>query len=105
MRVPIQLGVFVRPAGAILRNVVDPADVASVWEEVGPCLAYPKPDGWRIQAHLLGETLFLFSRKGKDYTLTLSDVARALRQQIADWPAILDLEVIALDANGHHLAP
>jgi bifunctional non-homologous end joining protein LigD len=58
-----------------------------------------KLDGYRIQAHLKGGKAKLFSRNGLDWTARMPDVASAVEQIQAE-AAILDGEVVVLDAQG-----
>jgi len=103
--VVIQPGTFVRPSGAQLRSVPDETSLLEVWWEVGPCLAYPKPDGWRLQVHKAGEVIRLFSRSGKDWAEVFPSVAQVICAQLADDRAILDTELVGFDINGAHTEP
>jgi DNA ligase-1 len=76
-----------------------------VWQEVGPCLAFPKPDGWRIQVHKAGGIVKLFSRSDKDWTAEFHSVAQIISERFADDRVILDTELIGFDGRGCHLAP
>ena len=101
----VEPGVFVQPAGAQLRSSPDEAALVKVWEEVGECFGYLKPDGWRIQIHKRGEAVNLFSRTGKDWTADYSLIAQAIHDQVEADQIILDTELVGFDRNGHHLDP
>lgn len=103
--VSLQPGTFIRPAGALLRTAPDQVSLLEVWREVGPCLSYPKPDGWRIQVHKVGGIVKLFSRTGKDWAAQYPGVVRAVRTQITDERAILDTELVGFNGHGHHQTP
>lgn len=101
----VQPGVFVQPAGAQLRSAPDEEALIKVWEEVGKCLAYPKPDGWRIQIHKQGSNVKLFSRSGKDWTEEFPAIVQVILSQVQDDQVILDTELVGFDRQGRHLAP
>lgn len=100
----IQVGTFVTPAGAQLKSVADEAALANVWKEVQRCFGYPKPDGWRMQIHKMGNEVFLFSRSGKDWTAEFSAVVTMIRERVKD-NVILDTELVGFDAQGAHVGP
>jgi ATP-dependent DNA ligase len=108
----VQPGLFVRPQGASLEVIAEAGEgvaaaIARFWARAtksdGRCLAYPKPDGLRMQAHRSGSAMQLFSRNGKAWTAKLPGVAELLREQIPDTDWIVDLEVVSYDAQGGHL--
>jgi len=97
--------VFVQPAGAQLRSAPDEEALIKVWDEVGKCLGYPKPDGWRIQIHKQGSDVKLFSRSGKNWTKEFPDIIQVILSQVKDDQIILDTELVGFDRHGRHLAP
>lgn len=101
----VQPGAFVRPAGAQLRNAPNSASLADVWHEVGPCLAYPKSDGWRIQIHKVGGVVRLYSRSGKDWGPDYPALVRLITSSISADSVILDSEVVGFDRGGKWLPP
>jgi DNA ligase-1 len=106
MKSPIvEPGEFIQPSGAQLRSAPNKNAAVKVWEEVGECLGYPKPDGWRIQIHKIGASVKLFSRKGNDYAGEYPSIVQMIRTQVEDDLAILDTELVGFDQHGHHLAP
>lgn len=114
---PVQPGTFVSPTGANIRVVrleeasaregisAIEASAIEVWREVGPCLAYPKPDGWRFQVHKVGETIKLFSRTGRDWAKAFHSVVQSILAKLPDERAILDTELVGFDSLGRHLKP
>lgn len=109
---PITAGLFFDPPGALLRQIPNPATegkeqflrkLNAVWDETGPCLGFPKPDGWRIQAHKNEDDVILYSRGGLDYTRNLSTVTEIIQNKVKLEQAILDLEVVGFDHFGNHL--
>jgi ATP-dependent DNA ligase len=98
-------GVFVQPAGAQLRSIPDEKVLARVWHEVGKCLGYPKPDGWRIQIHKQGNDIQLFSRSGKNWSEEFPSIVDIIRTQVQDDQVILDTELVGFDQKGRHLGP
>jgi DNA ligase 1 len=76
-------------------------DVAAAWEQVGDDGAFVdgKLDGIRLQAHMSGDTVRLFTRSLDDITDRLPEVVEA----VLALPArrlVLDGEAIALDPSG-----
>ena len=100
----VQLGTFVVPAGAQLRSVASNDALVSVWHETGTCYGYPKPDGWRIQIHKIGNEVFLFSRSGKDWTTEFPALVEMIRDRVIG-DVILDTELVGFDEHGSHLGP
>ena len=103
--VNVQPGEFIKPSGALLRSASDENEVVRVWEEVGECFGYPKPDGWRFQVHKIGSHIKLFSRTGKDYAEEFPSIVQMIRTQVEDDLVILDTELVGFDRHGHHLEP
>lgn len=101
----VQPGIFVQPTGAQLRSAPDETALSSVWEEVGACYGYAKPDGWRIQIHKQGDEINLFSRSGADWSTTFSSVAELIRTHVKYDQVILDAELVGFDHNGYHVSP
>ncbi len=62
-----------------------------------------KYDGARIQLHVAGERVAIWSRRLSDVTRSLPDVVALARRDLAPGPVILDGEVIARDATGRPL--
>jgi ATP-dependent DNA ligase len=104
MLVSVTPGNFVRPPRAALRDIRS-TRIAEVWRDVGHCLVYPKADGWRLQVHVLGDGVRLFSRTGVDWAAKLPGIARAFQRFVGDGAAVLDVEAVALDARGAFLEP
>jgi DNA ligase 1 len=101
----LEVGVFVKPSGAQLRSVPDETSLVSVWEEVGECLGYPKPDGWRFQIHKMGDEVKLLSRNREDWSAKFPSIVQMIREQVQDEQVILDTEVVGFDYYGQHLEP
>ncbi len=101
----LEVGVFVKPSGAQLRSVSDEGSLLRVWQEVGECLGYPKPDGWRFQIHKLGEEVKLFSRNREDWSTKYSSIVQMIRSQLKSDQIILDIELVGFDHQGNHLEP
>ncbi|MDQ2903275.1 MAG: hypothetical protein M3Y81_06940 [Chloroflexota bacterium] len=98
-------GVFVQLAGADLRSASNEEALKNIWEEVGACFGYAKPDGCRIQVHKQGEVVRLFSRSGKEWTAAYPSVTEMLRTRIKHEQAIIDTELVGFDREGRHLSP
>ena len=59
-----------------------------------------KWDGIRALVRCTGGTATLFTRNGNDVTATYPELAAALEKQWGDRDAVLDSEIVALDARG-----
>jgi len=84
------------------------AEIAGDFDEVltahrGRTALEYKYDGARIQLHVAGERVAIWSRRLSDVTRSLPDVVAVARRDLALSPVILDGEVIALDATGRPL--
>lgn len=75
--------------------------VADALVEIAPPLAFEyKLDGARLQIHKHGDDVKLFSRHLSDISGSLPEIAEQVRDGIRARDAILEGEVIALDATG-----
>jgi ATP-dependent DNA ligase I len=95
-----------RPAKPLKPMLAQPAeDVADAFAILGPELALEhKLDGARVQIHHLGGgEVRIFSRRMNDITASLPEVVEQARG-LGERRAILDGEVIAVDAHGRPLA-
>ncbi|GAA1909340.1 ATP-dependent DNA ligase [Streptomyces sodiiphilus] len=68
-------------------------------DRLGPCAVEEKLDGIRVQVHRDGQRVRVWTRTLDEITGRLPEVVRAARELTAD-RAVLDGEVIALDADG-----
>jgi DNA ligase-1 len=99
----VQAGVFTNPAGAKLWSAITAESAAGVWRENGSFLAYPKPDGWRLQAHKIGGEVQLYTRGRKEWSGEFPEVVRLLSSRLLFDQAVLDLELMGFDGRGRHL--
>lgn len=80
------------------------ASVEEAFDLLGGELALEyKLDGARVQIHKDGQQVWLFSRHLSDVTVSLPEVCAQIRQEIAAQAAVLEGEVIAVNADGHPL--
>ena len=80
------------------------ADIAEAFAMLGPELAFEhKLDGARVQIHHGGGATRIFSRRMNEITGSLPEVVEIMGG-LAERTAILDGEVIAVDASGRPLA-
>jgi len=78
--------------------------VAEAFDWLGGQLALEfKLDGARLQIHKQGERVWLFSRHLSDLTSSLPEVQAEIASQVRADSAILEGEVIAIDAQGRPL--
>lgn len=104
----VQPGNFIKPPRAKPRPI--PSDeemerINAVWNEFGPCLAYPKPDGWRLQIHKTDSTISAFTQNGVDYISGFPFLIDAINSSFTDGNWIIDAELIAFDSSWQHLEP
>ena len=79
-------------------------ELAGAFERYGGRFALEyKLDGARVQIHRQGDQVCIYSRHLADVTESLPDVVAEVRDRLAAEEAILDGEVIAVDAQGHPL--
>lgn len=75
--------------------------VSEALDEITPPLAFEyKLDGARLQLHKNGDDIKLFSRNLSDISASLPEVVDLIRKTLGSANAILEGEVIAIDANG-----
>lgn len=92
-----QLG---RPLKPMLAQSAE--DMADLLEKMAPPFALEwKLDGARVQIHKRGDEVQLFSRNLSDITASLPEVAAQVREELQAREAIVEGEVIAVDAAGH----
>ncbi|MDH7564423.1 MAG: ATP-dependent DNA ligase [Candidatus Bathyarchaeota archaeon] len=65
----------------------------------GRCAAEYKYDGERIQVHKNGEEITLFSRRLEDISMQYPDAIKLLKSQVKAKTAVLEGEVVAVDAD------
>jgi len=86
-------GIPIRPAAAERL-----ADAQAIIEKIGPCVAQPKLDGFRLQVHInktqKKPSLHFFSRNLQDMSVMFPDLVHA----------VLDLDVDTLVAEGEAIA-
>ena len=81
-------------------------DAESILEKLGgEGGAEYKYDGLRIQAHVSGKGVQLFSRRLENLTDQFPDVAAALRESIKSREAIVEGECVAVDVNTGDMLP
>ena len=73
-----------------------------IWERNGKCAVEYKLDGLRIQAHLKGGIVTLFSRGMEDVTHMYPDICEGLTKQLKN-NCIVEGEMIAVGSNGRFL--
>jgi DNA ligase-1 len=94
------LGLVVgRPVDAMLAQAGTVTEALEAWGEAAVEWKY---DGARVQVHEDGETVSLYSRNMEDVTDPLPEVVEFVERAV-DGPAILDGEVVAVDADGDPL--
>ncbi len=85
--------VIFRPIKPMLAQTAENARLAIM--ELGKCALEYKLDGVRVQVHVRGDRVRLFSRRLSDVTESVPDVVEIVRRGFRDNEAILEGEVIA----------
>jgi DNA ligase 1 len=75
----------------------------AVREHGGKTCLEPKYDGVRLQIHVSGGEVRVFTRRLREATENLPDVVEAVREGVEARSAVLDSEVVALGAEGRPL--
>ncbi len=95
-RLELQVG---RPLKPMLAQSAE--DVPDAFEKLDSPLALEyKLDGARVQIHKRGDVIQLFSRHLSDITSSLPEIAEQARRDLRARDAIVEGEVIAVDATG-----
>ena len=76
------------------------AETAQAVPTTGPCVMEPKLDGWRIIAHIGGDTVTYYTRSGNSYSA--KQLPRITEELLANFPSDtwLDGEAVALRMEG-----
>jgi DNA ligase-1 len=91
-----------RPVKPMLAQTAESVEEAFALLESSLALEY-KLDGARVQIHKKGERVWLFSRRLSDLTASLPEVRDQVQVRLTAESAILEGEVIAVDAEGQPL--
>ncbi|MGB9714705.1 MAG: ATP-dependent DNA ligase [Candidatus Bathyarchaeales archaeon] len=89
-----------RPVKLMLAQMAEDVSEALKEHNGQTALEY-KLDGARVQIHKLGDEIKVFSRRLTDVTESLPDIVDVTRKNIRAEEAILEGEVVAVDAFGH----
>lgn len=77
----------------------------AAWHHLGPCFASVKLDGYRLQIQRDNEQVWLFTRKGEDWTYRFPEVVQAVDRQIVPGRVVLDSELLAFDPGAGRQLP
>ncbi|XHH10435.1 MAG: ATP-dependent DNA ligase [Candidatus Bathyarchaeia archaeon] len=92
-----------RPVQLMLAQTADSVQEALMEQDGALALEY-KYDGARVQIHLNAGKVEVFSRRLTNVTGSLPEVVEVVKQNISAGSAILEGEVISLDASGYPIA-
>lgn len=82
------------------------SSIEEILEKIGgECYVEYKYDGLRIQAHVVPEKTYLFSRRQENLTEQFPDVVKALKEAVKAEEAILDGECVPVDPHTGELLP
>jgi len=95
----IEFEVF-RPVGLMLAQTA--SDVAEALKQHGGETAFEhKLDGARVQIHMRGNDVRIFSRRLADVTPSLPEIVQLVRKNVKAEKAILEGEVVAVNSQGY----
>jgi DNA ligase-1 len=92
-----------RPVQLMLAQTADNVSEALLDQDGVSALEY-KYDGARVQIHVKNGQVRVFSRRLTDVTGSLPEVVKAVKQNITAQSAIMEGEIISLDASGYPIA-
>lgn len=102
-KIAITIGIPIRPAAADRLP-----DAAEIFEKLGPCIAQPKLDGFRLQVHIIKKhskiEVHFFSRNLLDMSAMFPDLVDALETLPVE-TLIVEGEAIVYDENLHQFLP
>jgi DNA ligase-1 len=79
--------------------------VAAVAPDPADVLVETKLDGMRMQVHVAGDEVTLYTRRLEDVTAGFPEVERAVRERVTADAAVLDGEVVGYDGETGDLVP
>jgi len=92
-----------RPVQLMLAQTADSVEEALLEQGGASALEY-KYDGARVQIHIQNGGVRIFSRRLTDVTDSLPEVVEAVKRNVSAQSAIVEGEVISLDASGYPIA-
>ncbi len=95
--------VVFRPVQLMLAQTADNVTEALSEQDGASAFEY-KYDGARVQIHLKEGQVRIFSRRLTDVTDSLPEVVQSVKQNVSAKSAIMEGEVISLDASGYPIA-
>ena len=95
-----EIGVPVRPA--LAQRLGSAEEIVA---RFGTVQAEPKYDGFRLQLHRDGNTVWTFSRRLENVTEMFPDLVEAARTQLASRRAIIEGEAVVYDPKTGHFSP
>lgn len=95
-----EIGVPVRPA--LAQRLASSEEIIA---RLGTVQAEPKYDGFRLQLHRNGDTMWIFSRRLENVTEMFPDLVEAARAQLASRRAIIEGEAVVYDPKTGHFSP
>ncbi|MBU1198043.1 ATP-dependent DNA ligase [Candidatus Micrarchaeota archaeon] len=80
-------------------------DAEQIIEKIGSCRVEGKYDGFRLQVHVKGKDVKLFSRKQEPMTPMFPDIVQAVQHELHVKEAIIEGEAIAYDEERQRFLP
>jgi DNA ligase-1 len=74
-------------------------------EKIGKCAIEPKYDGFRLQIHIKGKEIKMFSRNLEDVSFMYPDIADGIKKQVILKEGIIEGEAIGFDPSSGSFLP
>jgi len=98
----VRLKLF-RPIRAMLAERLETLE--EIFQRLGECALEYKYDGLRVQAHVSGDRIQLFSRQLENITEQFPEIVEGLRSSVKARDAILEGEAVPVDPNTMEFLP
>jgi DNA ligase-1 len=78
---------------------------SEIIDKIGQCAIEPKYDGFRLQVHIKGEKIKMFSRNLEDVSYMYPDIALGIKKQLILKEGIVEGEAIGFDPSSGSFLP
>jgi len=78
---------------------------SEIIDKIGQCAIEPKYDGFRLQVHIKGEKIKMFSRNLEDVSYMYPDIALVIKKQLILKEGIVEGEAIGFDPSSGSFLP
>jgi len=81
------------------------SSASEIIKQIGTCLVEPKFDGFRLQVHMKGNIIRLFSRSLEDVTYMYPDIVAGIKKEVKGKEVIFEGEAIGYDPDTGKFLP